>query len=84
MATINVRRLADDQVQRLKQSAARNNRSLESEVRHILQSAIESDEAAERAAFRVLAAKLRNKTAARTQTPAETLIRADRDSEHRL
>ena len=84
MATINVRRLADDQVQRLKQSAARNNRSLESEVRHILQHAIENDEAVARDVFRARAARLRNKTATRTQTPSETLIRADRDSEHRL
>ena len=35
MATINVRRLDDEVVRRLKQRAAVGNRSLESEARHI-------------------------------------------------
>ena len=37
MATVNVRRLDDDVVRRLKRRAAENNRSLESKVRHILE-----------------------------------------------
>ena len=41
MATINVRRLDEEVVRRLKRRAAENNRSLESEVRPILQCASE-------------------------------------------
>ena len=84
MATINIRRLDDDVVQRLKQCASRNNRSLESELRHILQRAVENDASARRVSFRVLATKLRRHTEGRTQTPSEVLIRADRDAGHRL
>ena len=39
MATVNVRQLDDHVVQRLKRRAAANNRSLESEARHILSAA---------------------------------------------
>ena len=84
MATINVRRLNDDVVQRLKQCAARNHRSLESEIRHILQRATDEDASARRVSFRALARRLRRKTEGRAQTPSEVLIRADRDAGHRL
>ncbi|MDE0155751.1 MAG: hypothetical protein OXI88_13375 [Gammaproteobacteria bacterium] len=84
MATINVRRLDDGVVQRLKQCAARNNRSLESELRHILQRAADDDTSAKRVSFRALATRLRRKTKGRTQTPSEVLVRADRDAGHRL
>lgn len=84
MATINVRRLDDGVVQRLKQCAARNNRSLESELRHILQRAANDDASARRASFRSLATRLRRTTEGQTQTPSESLIRADRDAGHRL
>ena len=83
MATINVRRLDDGVVQRLKQRAARNNRSLESELRYILQHAVDDDMSTNRAAFRSLATKLRRSTEGRVQTPAEILIRSDRDVGHR-
>ena len=83
MATINVRQLDDDVVRRLKRRAAGHNRSLEGEVRHILQAAVEDDMAAKRASFRVLAARLRRQTEGREQTLSETLIREDRDSGHR-
>ena len=39
MATVNVRRLDEEVVSRLKRRASANNRSLESEVRHILEDA---------------------------------------------
>jgi plasmid stability protein len=39
MATVLVRQLDDEVVRRLEQRAAGNNRSLESEVRHILEQA---------------------------------------------
>ena len=51
MATINVRLLADGVVRDLKLRAARNNRSLEGEVRHILVDAVRDDLSAKRAAF---------------------------------
>ena len=41
MATVHVRRLDDDVVRQLKRRAVENNRSLESEARHILEQAAE-------------------------------------------
>ena len=83
MVTINVRRLDEDVVARLKQRASRNNRSLEGEARHILQCAAEDDMTARRAAFLEASARLRQRTRGRKQTPAEVLIREDRDRGHR-
>ncbi|MCY4589010.1 MAG: hypothetical protein OXE86_00295 [Alphaproteobacteria bacterium] len=83
MVTINVPRLDDDVVNRLKQRAAQNNRSLEGEVRHILQCAADDDMAAKRAAFGEAMKRLRPLTEGRKHTPAEVLIREDRDHGHR-
>ncbi len=83
MAAINVRKLDDDVVRRLKRRAAANDRSLESEVRHILTVTSKDDMAIKREAFRKLSAKLRRLTAGRMQTPSEILIREDRESGHR-
>ena len=83
MATINVRQLDDDVVERLKRRAAANHRSLEGEVRHILQRAVDDDMAAKRAVFLEASDRLRQKTRGRRQTPAEVLIREDRDRGHR-
>ncbi len=83
MATINVRRLDDDVVDRLKQRASRNNRSLEGEARHILECAADDDMAAKRAAFGETIKRLRPLTEGRRHTPAEVLIREDRDRGHR-
>ena len=83
MATINVRQLDDDVVARLKQRASFNNRSLEGEVRHILECASNDDMAAKREAFLAASDRLRQKTKGRMQTPAEALIREDRDRGHR-
>ena len=83
MVTINVRRLDDDVADRLKQRAVRNNRSLEGEARHILQCAADDDMAAKRARFLEASDRLREKTRGRKQTPAEVLIREDRDHGHR-
>ena len=65
MATINVRRLDEDVVDRLKRRASLNNRSLESEVRHLLECATEDDMAAKRAAFLEASKRLRQKTRGR-------------------
>ena len=84
MATIKVRRLDDAVVERLKLRAAANNRSLEGEVRHILEQAARDDLETRRLAFRVLSAELRRQTKGRPQTPSEDLIRWDRDFGHRF
>lgn len=83
MATVNVRRLDDEVVSRLKQRASAHNRSLESEVRHILEGVAFDDQDEKRLAFRELSLRLRAQTAGTHQTPAEVLIREDRDSGHR-
>ena len=83
MATINVRKLDDNVVRQLKRRAAANDRSLESEVRHILATASKDDMAIKREAFQKLSRKLRRLTAGRVQTPSEILIREDREAGHR-
>ena len=83
MVTINVRRLDEDVVNRLKRRASLNNRSLEGEVRHILECAADDHMAAKRAAFLEASDRLRERTRGRKQTPAEVLIREDRDRGHR-
>ena len=83
MATINVRQLDDSVVDRLKRRASLNNRSLEGEARHILECAADDDMAARRAAFLAASDRLRRKTEGRKHTPAEVLIREDRDHGHR-
>ena len=82
MATINVRLLADDVVRDLKLRAVRHNRSLEGEVRHILVDAVRGDLTTKRAAFLARTTELRCASEGRAQTPAELLIREDRDHGH--
>ena len=84
MATINVRRLDDDVVQRLKKRASDNKRSLESEVRYILEQVVNDSDQLKRESFRSLATNLRQVTKGNMQTPSEDLIREDRDSGHRI
>ena len=83
MATINVRQLDQGVVERLKRRAAVNNRSLEGEVRYILECAAADGMSAKRTAFLEAADRLRRKTEGTKQTPAEVLIREDRDRGHR-
>ena len=83
MVTINVRRLDAEVVDRLKARASRNNRSLEGEARHILECAAADDMAAKRAAFAETIKRRRPLTEGRKHTPAEVLIREDRDRGHR-
>ena len=63
MATVNVRRLDEEVVSRLKRRASANNRSLESEVRHILEDTAADHRTPGRDAFRQLASGLRDRTA---------------------
>ncbi len=80
MATVNVRRLDDAVVQRLKERAAANDRSLEAELRDILERVVaEDDYQARKQAFLDYSTKLRALTAGRRHTPAEELIREARD-----
>ena len=83
MGTVHVRRLDDQVVQRLKLRAAGNNRSLESEARHILEQAARDDAAEKVKAFRDLSERLRKQTGGISQTSSDVLIREDRDSGHR-
>ncbi len=82
MASINVGQLDDRVVARLKHRAASNRRSLEGEVRRILERVAEDDIAARRARFLARSDPLWRKTQGRSHTPAEALIRADRDHGH--
>jgi plasmid stability protein len=82
MGTIHVRRLDDEVVARLKRRAAENNRSLESESRHILKQAAEDGMSEKVRTFRALAKRLRKQTGDQPQTPSHILIREDRDSGH--
>ena len=82
MATIIVRRLDEALVSRFKRRAADNNRSLESEVRYILERASEDEMKEKVGVFRALVQGLRQQTKVRYQTPSEVLVRADRDSGH--
>ncbi len=83
MAAIHVRQLDEVVVDQLKQRASSNNHSLEGEVRHILECAADDGMAAKRARFPVASRRLRKKTGGRKHTPAEVLIRKDRDRGHR-
>ncbi len=84
MATINVRRLDEKVVQRLKERAASNDRSLESEVRTILEKAAQDqDMRVQQEKFLEESRKLSELTRGRYQTPSEDLIREDRDRGHR-
>ena len=82
MATIIVRRLDEALVSRLKRRASDNNRSLEREVRYMLERAAEDEMKEKVGVFRALAQGLRQQTKGRYQTPSEVLVRADRDSGH--
>ena len=62
MVTINIRRLDDDIVQRLKKRASDNKRSLESEVRYILEQVVNDSDQLKRESFRSVATNLRQVT----------------------
>lgn len=82
MATVTVG-LSDHIKQFLAQNVAENDRSLESEISHILEQAVVADHAAQQLAFLESSRELRQMTAGRPQTPSEHLIREDRDKRDR-
>lgn len=77
MASLHVRNLDDDLVTRLKRRAARHGRSAEAEHREILRQALAGEA---EMSWDEMAARLREMTKGRIQTPSEVLIREDRDS----
>ena len=72
---LQVRNLDDDLILRLKRRAARHGRSAEAEHREILRQALSSEF---EPSFAELAAKLREMTKHRSQTPSEKLMREGR------
>ena len=83
MAFVLIWQLDDEVVRRLEQRAAGNNRSLESEVRHILEQAAGESLEEKRRAFRELSKRLLDQQSGdRPQTSSHILIREDRDSGH--
>jgi plasmid stability protein len=75
-ASLSVRNLDSELIQRLKRRAARHGRSAEAEVRDILRQSLASEA---EPGFDNLAAELRALTAGRHHTPSEELLREDRD-----
>ena len=72
---LQVRNLDDDLIVRLKRRAARHGRSAEAEHREILRQVLSSEV---EPSFVELAAKLREMTKHRRQTPSEKLMREGR------
>ena len=69
MVRVNVPCLDDEAGVRLRRSAAANQRSWKDEARHIFGEADGNDRELRFAAFRVVSAELRRKTAGRPHTP---------------
>ena len=80
---ITIRRLDENVLEGLKQCASSNNRSLKDEVRHILEWTFDECVTAKCAKFLSAIDQLRPLTEGRRHTPAEVLIREDRDLGHR-
>jgi antitoxin FitA len=76
MASLHVRNVDDEIVNRLKERAVRNGRSAEAEHREILRQALAEDKSR---SFDELAAQIRKLLEGRKYTPSEVLIREDRD-----
>ncbi len=76
MATVTIRNLEDETVERLKKLARSNNRSLEAELREILE---RTARRMDRETFLREAERIAQKTRHRQQTDSVDLIREDRD-----
>ena len=79
MANLTIRNLDDAVVERLKLRAKAHNRSLEAEVRTILESTVR---VADRKAFIQEAKRIAAMTPDVPQTDSTILVREDRDSDH--
>jgi plasmid stability protein len=67
-------------LEKLKRRAANHQRSLEEELKAILQEAIEVEQAAKMKAFRDQAYQMRQALSGRVHTDSAELVREDRDS----
>jgi len=76
MATLTIRNLDPETVERLKARAKAHNRSLEAEVRDLITASANTPDWA---SFRREAERIAAKTAQRPQTDSVELIREDRD-----
>lgn len=77
MSDVLVRGLEDDTLKRLRARAKRHNRSLQAEIRTIVEQAAARDAQRERAVLR--ARKLRQRLQTRTHSDSTPLVREDRD-----
>jgi plasmid stability protein len=83
ITALHIRLLDQEVVRQLKRRAAENNRSLEGEIRHILEQATLDRMPEMRRAFLTLTKGLRKHSVGRPQTPSQILVREDRDAGHR-
>ncbi len=74
--SLQVRKLDDDIILRLKRRAARNGRTVEAEHRELLKQALSAEV---EPSFEELAADIRRMSKGRLHTPAEQLLREVRD-----
>jgi len=78
MATLTIRNLDPETVERLKARAKAHNRSLEAEVRELITASANTPDWA---SFRREAERIAARTAQRPQTDSVELIREDRDND---
>ena len=79
MADVLVRDVSDAVVERLRVRAERRGRTLEAELRALIEGAAGEEESDRRWAFHEVAARMRERYAGTPQTPAVELLREDRD-----
>jgi plasmid stability protein len=79
VAQVLVRNIDDDVLERLKTRATHNGRSLQAELKLILEASARQDEKLSFKAFLEHTEKLRAATAQRTQTDSAELLREDRE-----
>jgi plasmid stability protein len=79
MADVILRNLDDDLKEKLRQSAARHQRSMNAELREIVRTALTGPNRANNTQLKKLAAEIRALSAGRQQTPSEILLREGRD-----
>lgn len=79
MADIVLRNLEDDLKEKLRLRAARNQRSMNAELREIVSAALAQPRRSSRADLKKLAADIRALSRGRQQTPSEDLLRESRN-----
>jgi plasmid stability protein len=79
MADIVLRNLDDELKERLRQAAARHQRSMNAELREIVRQALNGPQRGSAADFQELAAEIRALSHGRRQTPSEDLLSESRD-----